>query len=84
MQGQIDHNLFITIFWAFFFSSLAVSIVMWVLRSAVNCLSILIRWATGNGVGNRLRSVSSIASANRLRKSKVQDDFVPAEIIVKR
>lgn len=33
MQGQIDHNLFVTLFWAFFFASFAVSFVRFVARA---------------------------------------------------
>lgn len=75
MQGQIDHNLFVTMFWAFFFSSLALSFVRWAARFLFRLASSAFNWITGNGNDGVRRSAFS--SGVFKRSSELPRNFEP-------
>jgi hypothetical protein len=44
MPGPIDHNMFVTVFWAVFFASLAVTAVKMVMRLVIRGVSAVFWW----------------------------------------
>lgn len=60
MQGPIDHNQFVTIFWAFFFASMAVTATKKVLGLISRTIVYLFNLLIGRKKEMRLRSFASM------------------------